>query len=626
MRASTAAVAAAAPSWRRRLEEARLALDPDAVDRRRAAPPSRREVEAARSRRSARPTAAAGEPARRGRRAAGGAAARASSGGSRPRDAAGRLRPRRRRRGRAAPRRLRVRVDWRRAGARRPRRRRWPTSWTALEAELVATAATGGTPGTAWPRRGAASTTPARRCSRPSRRCATRSSTASIVDRLEQAHADLLDAIEKADGRFGGARAQRRVAALRAAEQAVLDELGFTSYSDYMMGYSLLHVDPAKEAALDAARAELAAAEDAWRALQAETDAELARAEPWSAAGCCSRRPARCSGARSPPARSIDELRALRVAAEPPADRSSTGLQRGARRRRAWRSATRRSTARTCCSWPRRGSSEAAIRRARGGGRATDLRARATSGAAAAARAEAAARRPVDTAGRPERPRVARLDAARGAVARAAEDRRRAHAAVEAECVDVSRQELADGAEAERPAAAAAADAERRRRCRGRPGGGGAPPSSSAIERDLAGRRRRRPRPASSSQPVRRHDDRDAGGAGRRAVAGRGGGTAAADAEAVAAAAVGWRPRAASGPRPRTRRRAIGRRRRRGRTTRSVAEEVEWYLLARLAAQRSVSLAGSLPLLLDDALGGLDEDERRATCSAASSAWPRRCR
>jgi ATPase subunit of ABC transporter with duplicated ATPase domains len=33
-----------------------------------------------------------------------------------------------------------------------------------------------------------------------------------------------------------------------------------------------------------------------------------------------------------------------------------------------------------------------------------------------------------------------------------------------------------------------------------------------------------------------------------------------------------------------------------------LSEEVEWYLLARLAAQRAVSLGGSLPLLLDDAL------------------------
>jgi hypothetical protein len=34
-------------------------------------------------------------------------------------------------------------------------------------------------------------------------------------------------------------------------------------------------------------------------------------------------------------------------------------------------------------------------------------------------------------------------------------------------------------------------------------------------------------------------------------------------------------------------------------------EEVEWFLLARLAAQRSVSFAGSLPLVVDDALAAL---------------------
>jgi hypothetical protein len=40
-------------------------------------------------------------------------------------------------------------------------------------------------------------------------------------------------------------------------------------------------------------------------------------------------------------------------------------------------------------------------------------------------------------------------------------------------------------------------------------------------------------------------------------------------------------------------------------------EAVEWYLLARLAAQRSVSYAGSLPLVLDDPLAGLNADEVR---------------
>ena len=89
-----------------------------------------------------------------------------------------------------------------------------------------------------------------------------------MVDRLELAHADVLLALEKADGRFGGGRAARRVEAARSAEQVLLDELGLTSYSDYMIGYSLLNVDPEKEAELEAAREELAAAEDEWRTLE----------------------------------------------------------------------------------------------------------------------------------------------------------------------------------------------------------------------------------------------------------------------------------------------------------------------------------------------------------------------
>src|SRR3712207_6371794 len=44
-----------------------------------------------------------------------------------------------------------------------------------------------------------------------------------------------------------------------------------------MIGTSILHVDPASEARLEAARAELAAAEDDWAALEATLDEELDR-------------------------------------------------------------------------------------------------------------------------------------------------------------------------------------------------------------------------------------------------------------------------------------------------------------------------------------------------------------
>jgi hypothetical protein len=38
-------------------------------------------------------------------------------------------------------------------------------------------------------------------------------------------------------------------------------------------------------------------------------------------------------------------------------------------------------------------------------------------------------------------------------------------------------------------------------------------------------------------------------------------------------------------------------------------DEIEWYLLSRVAAQRSVSYAGSVPLLVDEALDGIHGDE-----------------
>ncbi|MGZ7015455.1 MAG: hypothetical protein ACXVLK_20265, partial [Acidimicrobiales bacterium] len=41
-------------------------------------------------------------------------------------------------------------------------------------------------------------------------------------------------------------------------------------------------------------------------------------------------------------------------------------------------------------------------------------------------------------------------------------------------------------------------------------------------------------------------------------------------------------------------------------------EAIEFYLLARLAAQRSVSYAGSVPMVIDDAFLGLDADEIRS--------------
>lgn len=96
--------------------------------------------------------------------------------------------------------------------------------------------------------------------------------------KLEDIHGELIEATDKAEGRFGRTRAANRVAELRSAEQEVLDRLGFSSYSAYMMGYSLNDIDPAKEAALDRAREELSAAEDAWAQLEHATEPTRQRA------------------------------------------------------------------------------------------------------------------------------------------------------------------------------------------------------------------------------------------------------------------------------------------------------------------------------------------------------------
>ncbi|HEY2814210.1 MAG TPA: hypothetical protein VGJ03_12160 [Acidimicrobiales bacterium] len=98
------------------------------------------------------------------------------------------------------------------------------------------------------------------------------------IEALENAHEAVLVAQERADKRFGGERSRLRLAEVRAAEQAILDRVGFSTYASFMMGTSIQHVDTERENHLDAARAELAAAEDGLAELELGIDAELAHA------------------------------------------------------------------------------------------------------------------------------------------------------------------------------------------------------------------------------------------------------------------------------------------------------------------------------------------------------------
>ncbi len=84
---------------------------------------------------------------------------------------------------------------------------------------------------------------------------------------------------DRTDKRFSGARAKERLEQLRAAEQEILTRMGFVTYTEFVMGTSILNVDPEREQRLEVARAELASAEDALAELEADVDAELARVE-----------------------------------------------------------------------------------------------------------------------------------------------------------------------------------------------------------------------------------------------------------------------------------------------------------------------------------------------------------
>ena len=87
------------------------------------------------------------------------------------------------------------------------------------------------------------------------------------VAELEAAHEEVLEAERRASGRF--TRGKRNLDELRAKEQAVLDRVGFPTWSAYVMGAGLLAIDPAAEQRLETARFEFEAAESHWAQISA---------------------------------------------------------------------------------------------------------------------------------------------------------------------------------------------------------------------------------------------------------------------------------------------------------------------------------------------------------------------
>lgn len=323
------------------------------------------------------------------------------------------------------------------------------------------------------------------------------------VLQLEEAHEALIAAIEHADGRFAGGRARQRVVELRAAEQDVLDRLGFNSYSDYMMGYSVALADPAREEALQRARTVVAEVEQEWARLEQAAEVALSRAAV------------------------LDRRRGLH-------ERASRLLGEGAID----------------------GSTQEALRALRGPAPA----------------------------------------------ARQAQERLRAalvHAGLDLDEEDLDRDDLsvmagawleeADRLEARREVALEerAALEDRRAELAAAAGNPAEPPAGASPEGS------ERPDPMTAQAAATAAASRHAAAMARLESEDRA--VDALDAKGRAAAAEVERLQdlvAAQGPD--------------GATT---AESLEWYLLARLAAQRMVSVAGSTPLLLDDALRDLEPAE-----------------
>jgi hypothetical protein len=138
------------------------------------------------------------------------------------------------------------------------------------------------------------------------------------VRAVEEAHAELLEAIDATEGRMAGPRAQRRLERARELEREALQRLGFQTYTDYRMGATPVPMSPEDLDRLDAAKAEVAEAERAWERLRSKTDLELDRAMAINQQRQLLVEARELLGRRVAPHEATDALRAMRVPLTPP--------------------------------------------------------------------------------------------------------------------------------------------------------------------------------------------------------------------------------------------------------------------------------------------------------------------
>lgn len=141
--------------------------------------------------------------------------------------------------------------------------------------------------------------------------------TPEQITKVEAAHAMVLEAQDRTEGRFGGSRLRKKLEDARAEERRVLERLGFSTYADYMMSSSSRGVGPANRSTLETSRAALKAAEEHLAALPGAADRARRRTELLQRRDAVAPRVAALLGHEPTGPESEDELRSLREPVAP---------------------------------------------------------------------------------------------------------------------------------------------------------------------------------------------------------------------------------------------------------------------------------------------------------------------
>ncbi len=141
--------------------------------------------------------------------------------------------------------------------------------------------------------------------------------TPEQITKVEAAHAAVLEAQDRSEARFGGNRTRKKLEEARNEERRVLERLGFSTYADYMMSSSSRGVGPANRAMLDSARTRLAAAEEELAALPGAADRSRRRSELLGRRDAVSPKVAALLGHEPTGPEAEDELRELREPVAP---------------------------------------------------------------------------------------------------------------------------------------------------------------------------------------------------------------------------------------------------------------------------------------------------------------------